>query len=75
MATKTKEPLKHPKVEKLMILLHHEPKPDENGFWRFAPILPNEGTCDMRIVAKTAKRAKGLLEMWLRNELTEDILG
>lgn len=27
----------------------------------------------MRIVAKTPEKAKGLLEGWLRNELTEDI--
>ena len=65
--------MKHPKVEKLTILLLHERKPDKNGFWKFAPVLPNEGTCDMRIVAKTPEKAKGLLEGWLRNELTEDI--
>lgn len=70
---KPKKEVKHPKVEKLTILLLHEAKPDKNGFWRFAPVLPIEGTCDMRIIAKTPKRAKGLLEGWLRNELTEDI--
>lgn len=71
---KPKKEVKHPKVEKLTILLLHEMKPDKNGFWRFAPVLPIEGTCDMRIVAKTPKQAKGLLEGWLRNELTEDIV-
>lgn len=68
-----KKEVKPPKVVELRIRLLHEKKPDKNGFWRFAPVLPNEGTCDMRIVAKTPKRAKGLLEGWLRNELTEDI--
>ena len=57
----------------LRIRLLHETKPDKDGFWKFVPVLPREGTCDMRIVAKTPKRAKGLLEGWLRNELTEDI--
>ena len=66
--------MKPPKVMELRIRLLHEAKPDKNGFWQFAPVLPNEGTCDMRIVAKTPKRAKGLLEGWLRNELTEDIV-
>lgn len=74
MARTKKELPKHPKVEKLTILLLHEMKPDKNGFWRFAPVLPIEGTCGMRIVAKTSEKAKGLLEGWLRNELTEDIV-
>ena len=69
-----KKEVKPPKAVELRIRLLHEKKPDENGFWRFAPVLPNDGTCDMRIVAKTPKRAKGLLEGWLRNELTEDIV-
>ena len=73
MATKMKKPLKHPKVVELRIRLLHEAKPDKDGFWKFVPVLPIEGTCDMRIAAKTPKRAKGLLEGWLRNELTEDI--
>lgn len=66
--------MKSPKVVELRIRLLHELKPDKNGFWRFAPVLPNEGTCGMRIVAKTPEKAKGLLEGWLWNELTEDIL-
>lgn len=73
MAGKTKAKPKPPKVVELRIKLFHERKPDKNGFWRFAPILPREGECDMRIVAKTPEKAKGLLEGWLRNELTEDI--
>ena len=73
MATKMKKPLKHPQVVELWIRLLHEKKPDKDGFWRFAPVLPREGACDMRIVAKTPEKAKGLLEGWLRNELTEDI--
>lgn len=74
MARTKKELPKQPKIVELRIRLLHETKPDKNGFWRFAPVLPIEGTCDMRIVAKTPKRAKGLLEGWLRNELTEDIV-
>ena len=74
MARTKKELLKQPRVVELRIRLLHEEKPDKNGFWRFAPVLPNEGTCDMRIVAKTPEKAKGLLEGWLRNELTEDIM-
>ena len=69
-----KKEVNPPRVVELRIRLLHEAKPDKNGFWRFAPILPNEGTCDMRIVAKTPEKAKGLLEGWLRNELTEDIV-
>ena len=69
-----KKEVKPPKVVELRIRLLHEAKPDKNGFWRFAPVLPIEGTCDMRIVAKTPEKAKGLLEGWLRNELTEDIV-
>ena len=65
--------VKIPKVAELRIRLLHERKPDKNGFWRFTPVLPREGTCDMRIVAKTPEKAKGLLEGWLRNELIEDI--
>ena len=74
MARTKKELPKQPKIVELRIRLLHEAKPDKNGFWRFAPVLPNEGTCDMRIVAKTPEKAKGLLEGWLRNELTEDIV-
>ena len=74
MARTKKELLKQPRVVELRIRLLHEEKPDKNGFWRFAPVLPNEGTCDMRIVAKTPEKAKGLLEGWLRNELTEDVV-
>ena len=73
--TRTKKELpKQPKIVELRIRLLHETKPDKNGFWRFVPVLPIEGTCDMRIVAKTPEKAKGLLEGWLRNELTEDIV-
>ena len=71
--TKKKLP-KQPKIVELRIRLLHEAKPDKNGFWRFSPVLPIEGMCDMRIVAKTPEKAKGLLEGWLRNELTEDIV-
>ena len=74
MARTKKELPKQPKVVELRIRLLHESMPDKNGFWRFSPVLPNEGTCDMRIVAKTPEKAKGLLEGWLRNELTEDIM-
>ena len=74
MARTKKELPKRPKIMELRIRLLHEAKPDKNGFWRFAPVLPIEGTCGMRIVAKTPERAKGLLEGWLRNELTEDIV-
>ena len=74
MARTKKELPKQPKIVELRIRLFHEAKPDKNGFWRFAPILPNEGPCDMRIVTKTPEKAKGLLEGWLRNELTEDIM-
>ena len=70
---KPKKEVNPPRVVELRIRLLHETKPDKNGFWRFAPVLPNEGTCGMRIVAKTPEKAKGLLEGWLRNELTEDI--
>lgn len=73
MMKKTKKEMKPPEVVELRIRLLHEPKPDKDGFWRFAPVLPREGTCDMRIVARTPERARGLLEGWLRNELTEDI--
>ena len=69
-----KELPKQPKVVARRIQLLHEAKTDKNGFWRFAPVLPIEGTCDMRIVAKTPEKAKGLLEGWLRNELTADIM-
>ena len=74
MARTKKELPKQPKVVELRIRLLHEAKPDKNGFWRFSPVLPIEGTCNMRIVAKTPEKAKGLLEGWLRNELTEDIV-
>ena len=74
MARTKKELPKQPKIVELRIQLLHEAKPDKNGFWRFSPVLPIEGTCNMRIVAKTPERAKGLLEGWLRNELTEDIV-
>ena len=74
MARTKKELPKQPKVVELKIQLLHEAKPDKNGFWKFKPVLPIEGTCDMRIVAKTPEKAKGLLEGWLRNELTEDIV-
>ena len=74
MARTKKELPKQPKIVELRIRLLHEAKPDKNGFWRFSPVLPIEGTCDMRIVAKTPEKAKGLLEGWLRNELTEDIV-
>ena len=74
MARTKKELPKQPKIVELRIRLLHEAKPDKNGFWRFLPVLPIEGTCDMRIVAKTPEKAKGLLEGWLRNELTEDIV-
>ena len=69
-----KKEVNPPKVVELRIRLLHERKPDKNGFWKFVPVLPVEGTCDMRIVAKTPEKAKGLLEGWLRNELTEDIV-
>ena len=74
MARTKKELPKRPKIVELRIRLLHEAKPDKNGFWRFSPVLPIEGTCGMRIVAKTPEKAKGLLEGWLRNELTEDIV-
>ena len=74
MARTKKELPKQPKVVELRIRLLREAKPDKNGFWRFSPVLPIEGTCGMRIVAKTPEKAKGLLEGWLRNELTEDIV-
>ena len=74
MARTKKEVPKQPKIVELRIRLLHDAQPDKNGFWRFSPVLPIEGTCDMRIVAKTPEKAKGLLEGWLRNELTEDIV-
>ena len=74
MARTKKELPKQPKVVELRIRLLHEAKPNKNGFWRFSPVLPIEGTCGMRIVAKTPEKAKGLLEGWLRNELTENIV-
>ena len=74
MARTKKELPKQPKTVELRIRLLHEAKPDKNGFWRFSPVLPIEGTCDMRIIAKTPEKARGLLEGWLRNELTEDIV-
>lgn len=58
----------------LRIRILHELEPDEDGFWGFVPVLPNEGVCYMRIIAKTPEKAKGLLEEWLCNELTEVIL-
>lgn len=65
--------MKSPKVVELRIRLLHELKPDKDGFWRFAPVLPNEGTCDMRIVTKTPKKAKDLLEQWLFNWMQQEI--
>ena len=74
MARTKKDLPKQPKIVELRIRLLHEAKPDKNGFWRFSPVLPIEGTCDMPNVAQTPEKAKGLLEGWLRNELTEDIV-
>lgn len=64
--------VKRPKVEKLTILLLHEAKPDGNGFWKFAPELPNEGMPPFRIVARDVRTAKGLLEAWIYNELAAE---
>lgn len=65
--------MKSPKTVELRIRLLHEMKPDKDGFWRFVPVLPNEGTCDMRIVAKTPRKAKDLLEQWLSNWMQQEL--
>ena len=38
------------------------PKPLDDGNWQFYCAFPKQGSPDMLIVAKTAKRAKELLE-------------
>lgn len=67
-----KRKTKPPRVLELRIRLLHEAKPDGNGFWKFAPELPNEGTPPFRIVARDARTAKGLLEAWIYNELAAE---
>ena len=47
--------------------LHPEPLTD--GTWQFYCSLPKQGSPDIQIVAKTAKRAKEILEDFIYNEL------
>ena len=45
------------------------PKPLDDGNWQFYCSFPKQGSPDMQIVAKTAERAKELLEGYLYDEL------
>lgn len=73
---KKREEVKWPKVVELRIRLLHEKGKDADGNWVFAPVFPFQGTADIRIHAKTAPRAKRLLEDYIYNELSgrDDIL-
>lgn len=68
--------VKRPKVVELRIRLLHEKSKDAEGNWVFVPVFPQQGTSDIRIHAKTATRAKRLLEDYIYNELSgrDDIL-
>ena len=46
--------------------LHPEPIDDE--YWQFYCSFPKQGSPDMQIVAKTAERAKDILETFLYSE-------
>ena len=45
------------------------PEPIDNEYWQFYCSFPKQGSPDMQIVAKTAERAKDILETFLYNEL------
>lgn len=68
--------VKWPKMVELRIRILHEKNKDADGNWVFAPVFPFQGMADIRIHAKTALRAKRLLEDYIYNELSgrDDIL-
>ena len=45
------------------------PEPLDDGNWQFYCSFPKQGSPDTQIVAKTANRAKDILETFLYNEL------
>ena len=45
------------------------PEPLDDGNWQFYCSFPKQGSPDTQIVAKTAERAKDILETFLYNEL------
>ena len=66
---KTKNP-KSPKPTELRIkIVPLDPEPLSDGNFLFYCAFPRTGSPDMHIMAKTAERAKGVLENFLRYEL------
>ena len=62
--------VKIPKAVELRIrILRMHPEPLDDGDMQFYCAFPRAGSPDVQIVAKTAKRAKEILEDFLRNEL------
>lgn len=67
---KTKQKRATPKATELRIrIIPQCPEPIDNGKWPFYCSFPKWGSPDVLIVAETAKRAKDVLEEFLRNEL------
>ena len=65
-----KQKKKVPKTVELRIQIAPlHPEPLDDGNWQFYCSLPRYGSPDMMIVAKTAKRAKEILEELLHSEL------
>ena len=62
--------VKIPKAVELRIrIAPMHPEPLDDGNMQFYCSFPRWGSPDVQIVAKTAKRAKEILEDFLRNEL------